>query len=541
MLHSGARWWFLAGALGWPWLAGCAPQEVTVAAVSFADVGSLSAPSGRGGFRFGAASAATQIEDLNTHTDWWLFTAPAAQGGLGQHEFVGAAAKGYSLASEDVDRVIALGLDSYRFSIEWARVEPQRDVIDEQALAHYDALIDRLVAAGVRPNITIHHFSNPVWLDDPRDVACKNGPSDQNLCGFGHPLGGPLVVAEMAEHAALLAQRFGDRVDEWGTLNEPVNYLLAAYGVGSFPPGKQKILQLLDEFVPVVRDYISGHAAMYAALKQNDTIDADGDGEAASVGMTLSVAQWEAAAGNAPSDAAVDVKARDDLVYVFHYLIPDAIASGMFDSDLDGVPDEAVPLWRDTLDWLGLQYYFRAGVTGAGLIPVLEATPCIGDFDVGACLPPKERTFCVPQMGYEFYAPGVYQVLTAFSQRYARLPLVISEAGIATGVGARRAENIVRVLEQVARARDEGVDVRGYYYWSLTDNFEWAEGFQPRFGLYQVNYDNYQRVVTTGATVLAEISRGRGLSVKQRIAYGGEGPMTPDPEFNTAHMFCNGK
>jgi len=518
------------------------PGDPPPAAIDFPASGSLSAPSGQGSFRFGAASAATQIEDQNESTDWWLWTAPESMGGLGNGTFVGDATRGYSKALEDVDLLVEMGLDSYRFSIEWARIEPARDQIDEEALQHYSDLLDALIAAGITPNVTIHHFSNPVWVDDPRDPDCTTGPSDDNLCGFGHPEGGPMVIEEMRQHAQLLAERFGDRVDDWATVNEPVNYLLASHGVGVFPPGKNKLFDLLDAFVPVVRDYISGHAAMYAAVKAADTVDADGDGEAASVGLTLSVGEWEPARFNALSDDPADVKARDDLVYVFHYLIPDALSSGKLDVDFDGQPDEDLPDWQGTMDWLGLQYYFRAGVTANnGLIPVLELTPCFSGFDFGACLPPIDRTYCVPQMRYEYHAPGLYRVLTGFSDRYPGLPLVVSEAGIATNEGARRAENVVRNLEQIARAREEGVDVRGMYYWSLTDNFEWAEGFEPRFGLYHVDYEGDDaRTPTEGATVLGAIAAARQLTSEQRSTHGGDGPMTPDPELHPDATFCNG-
>ncbi|MEZ4219767.1 MAG: family 1 glycosylhydrolase [Polyangiaceae bacterium] len=496
----------------------------------FGQLGSLSSAAGKGSFRFGAASAATQIEDDNSNTDWFVFTQPTSAGGLGKGKaFVGDASKGYTMAEQDVQLLVDLGLDSYRFSIEWARVEPKRDEIDEAALDHYSRFIDALLAAGIRPIVTLHHFSNPRWIHDPSDADCQNGPSDTNLCGFGHPQGGPEVVAELEEHAKLLAERFGDRVDEWGTVNEPINYLLAAYGVGAFPPGKSTLLSLLDQFVPVVRDYASAHARMYHAIKAADTIDADGDGEGASVGMSLSVAQWVPARANEPSEDPEDVAARDRLVYVFHYLWVDAMLTGRFDSDLDGTPDEDQPTWKGTLDFLGLQYYFRAGVTAAnGLVPVLALTPCFSNFDFGACVPPLDSSYCVPAMGYEFWAPGLYEVLHAYSERYPALPLLVSESGIATEIGERRAENIVRSLEQIQRARREGVDVRGYYHWSLYDNFEWAEGFEPRFGLYQVDYSNYARKPTLGVDVLRQITSERRIPSTLAKRHGGTGPMTPE-------------
>lgn len=498
----------------------------------------LSGEAGRGGFRFGVATAATQIEDLNPDTDWYLWTRPVAQGGLGHGTFVGDAVRGYTKNLEDLALVSELGLDSYRFSIEWARIEPVRNQIDEAAIAHYRAQLEAMRARGIRPLVTLHHFSNPVWVGDPRDTSCTNGPSDTNLCGLGSP-GGAQIVAEMGEHATLIAQRLGDLVDEWGTLNEPINYLLAAYGIGTFPPGKVTINDVAGSFIPVVRDYAAAHAAMYRAIRAADTADADGDGVAASIGLSMSVADWQPSRANKPSAAAEDLAARDRIVYVFHYVFVDSIVNGTFDANLDGVSDEQHPEWAGTLDWLGVQYYFRAGVTAASaLIPLVDLTPCFGGFDLGACLPAPDPTYCVPRMGYEGWTDGIGDILLAFAARYPDLPLLVSEAGIATDVGPRRAENVVRVLESMQRARDAGADVRGYYYWSLTDNFEWAEGFGPHFGLYSVDRASYARTPTDGAGVLTQIAKARELSSELRERHGGLGPMTPEAGF-AVDPFCS--
>ena len=132
-------------------------------------------------------------------------------------------------------------------------------------------------------------------------------------------------------------------------------------------------------------------------------------------------------------------------------------------------------------------------------------------------------------MRYEYWAPGLATILGEFAARYDGLPLTVTEAGIATHVGRRRAENVVRTLEQIEVARQAGADVRGYYHWSLTDNFEWAEGYGPQFGLYSVDRTgDYPRTATEGATVLGEIAGARTLTVAQRETYGGLGPMTPE-------------
>ena len=476
-------------------------------------------------FRFGAATAATQIEDQNGATDWYLFTKPTDQGGLGGgRAFVGDADRGYAMAIQDIALLQQLHVDSYRFSIEWARVEPVKGQIDETALQHYSDLIDALRAAGIRPLVTIHHFSNPVWLDDPRDTNCTGGPTSTNLCGLGR--GNPDVTQAFADHARLLAQRFGDRVDDWGTENEPINYLLASYGLAQFPPKKSLLLQSIPDFAAVVRDYIAAHAAMYDAIKQADTVDADGDGIAANVGLSLSTAYWVAARDNKPSDKPADVAARDRIVFLAHHLYIDSILDGTWDANLDGTVDEQHPEWKGKLDWVGVQYYSRLGVTGSiSIVSGLGLTPCYQPLDLGSCLPPLDQTYCVPTMGYETYPQGLADVLIDMGHRWPGLPLYVTEAGIATDVGERRAENVVRILESIAHAQQAGADIRGYYHWSLMDNFEWLEGFRPHFGLYSVDYTSYARTPTLGATVFGDIAGSRKVTIAQRKQYGGTGPM----------------
>ena len=139
---------------------------------------------------------------------------------------------------------------------------------------------------------------------------------------------------------------------------------------------------------------------------------------------------------------------------------------------------------------------------------MVNATPCFKPLDFGACLPPKDPTFCVPQMGYEFWAPGLYNVLARLRQA---LPVAAAawspKRASRRTTGARRAENIVRILEQIDRARADGVDVRGYYHWSLMDNFEWAEGFGPKFGLYSVDLERLHAHATAGADAFARHRR----------------------------------
>jgi beta-glucosidase len=159
----------------------------------------------------------------------------------------------------------------------------------------------------------------------------------------------------------------------------------------------------------------------------------------------------------------------------------------------------------------------------------VDVTPCISGFGAGsACVPPLDPTYDVPVMGYEHDPTGIYGVLQDFSTRWPDLPMIVTESGIATEVGARRAEVVVRDLEQISRVRQAGADVRGYYHWSIYDNFEWSYGFVPHFGLYTVDHTTYARTPTLGATVYGEITQGRKLTSALRVLYGGDGPLTPE-------------
>jgi beta-glucosidase/6-phospho-beta-glucosidase/beta-galactosidase len=497
--------------------------------ITFAAPGPIAGDAGKGSFRFGVATAATQIEDQNPHTDWYHWTLPVAEGGAGKGEFVGEASRGYGEALADVALVSEMNLDAYRFSAEWSRIEPARDQIDQAALDHYQRQLEALREANILPMLTLHHFSNPLWADNFLVDGCPDGPSAENLCGWDHPEGGPLLVEELRQHAALLARTYGHLVDDWCTLNEPVNYLLAAYGVGFFPPGKSGLFAFETKFLPTFRNLMAAHAAMYDAIKEEDTVDADGDGQAANVGLSLSVIHFEPSRDNASSDDPADVAAAERVRYVYHHLFPLALTEGGFDTDLDGVVDEPHPEWAGTLDWLGAQYYFRAGVSGeAAIIPVVNAGVCFGEFDFGACLPPLDESKWIPAMGYEYYEPGLDVILRDLGARWPGLPLLVTESGIATRNGDRRAEQTVRTLEQIEAARAAGVDVRGYYHWSLIDNFEWAEGFEPQFGLYEVDPESFARRPTQGARVLGEVAKARRLTEAQRAQYGGLGPMSAE-------------
>lgn len=511
---------FLAGSA-------CAPDVSR-----FGKRGSLSAPSGAGSFRFGTASSATQIEDQNTNTDWYAWTAPAPEG-LGKGTaFVGEASRGYTRALEDIALADSLGLDSYRFSIEWARIEPSPGQYSEVALDHYDDMLDELVARGMTPMVTLHHYSWPTWVSNPRKPCDIFNPTRD--CGLETDESYALLADSMGRLAELLAHRFGDRVDDWYTLNEPVNYVIAGYGMGLFPPGRSNILQMKEKMMPLVRRYFDLHARLAKALRAHDTVDADNDGQATSIGFGLSLQEFVPARDGKPSQYQADIAARDRLDYVMREAPIRFMLEGGFDADLDGTLEEPHPEWKGTLDWVGVQTYFRSGVTAAvPLIPVLDLILCFdegSDLGLGACVEPLDESYWVPTMKYGWGPDSLYLNLSALSKRFPQLPLVVTENGIATQSGARRSELIVRSFEDIMKAQDEGADIRGYFHWTLTDNFEWHLGFGPQFGLFRVDWKDYSRIKTTGAETLQKIATRRGVSPELLKLYGGEGPLSPEKD-----------
>jgi beta-glucosidase len=153
-------------------------------------------------------------------------------------------------------------------------------------------------------------------------------------------------------------------------------------------------------------------------------------------------------------------------------------------------------------------------------------------------VPPLDPTFCIPVEQYEYDAAGLYDILTDFGKRWPKLPLVVSEHGIQTRVSARREENLVRGLEQIERARQAGVDVRGYYEWSVFDNFEWTLGLLPRFGLYTVDDKTYARTATDASKLFGGVASARSVTSEERKKFGGTGPMTKEAGGINAEGLC---
>ncbi len=424
------------------------------------------------GFELGASTASYQVEgavkeDGRGVSIWDTFCAEPGRIVDGSNGDV--ACDHYHRYPEDVALMAGLGLDGYRFSIAWPRVQPEGSGrLNPKGLAFYDRLVDTLLEAGVAPMATLYHWDLPQALEDNggwlnRDTADR-----------------------FAEYATVIAMKLADRVAHWTPVNEPNVVTLLGYGLGMHAPGKT----LMFDAVPAAHHLLLGHGRAVQALRASG---------AASVGSANNHAPvWPGTSAETATDA--DRQAADLYDALWNRLFADPILLGRYPDGfaelMPGPVEDDLALIGQPLDFYGVNYYnpMRIGA------PAEDApdTPFSGlPFSVH----PVEG-YPTTAFGWPVVPDGLRELLVSLKERYADAlpPIRITENGCAyddpaTGPGPdpERIDYLDSHLRAVTRAVAEGVDVRGYYTWSLMDNFEWAEGYTKRFGLVHVDYDTQKR------------------------------------------------
>lgn len=370
----------------------------------------------------------------------------------------GDACRSWDLFEEDLRCLKALNLNAYRFSLEWSRVEPEPGRFDAEALARYAGWARRLKQEGIRPIVCFHHFSEPAWL--------------LRL----HPKGwlAPGPEARLASFVAAAAPALSDWVSDWLIFNEPTVFCSGAYGGGMFPPGRSLFLGRAGKLREATARMAEAHLRSAAVLK---TVQ-----PGARVGVAHNVSDLLPAR---PGDEQA-VARWDDFMHL---------------QFLDAV--------KGSLDFLGVNYYTRAFVSRLALGPFgalpghAEIEKAMGPFLfklLGGRRDPGPRT----AMGWEVVPEGLERVLLRLWDRF-RLPLMITENGVAPADGIDRAAFIRSHLEAVHRAIAKGARVEGYLHWSLLDNFEWGS-YAPKFGLF-----DRQRRPSQGGAFYAEAARDNGF------------------------------
>jgi beta-glucosidase len=412
------------------------------------------------GFRFGAATSAAQIEgaareDGKGASIWDAFC--ATPGAIADASNIDVACDHVHRFQEDVDRMKWLGLDAYRFSISWPRVQPQgRGGWNAAGFGFYDRLVDALLEAGLEPHVTLHHWDLPQALQ--RDFG---GFQSRDVCAL------------FADYAAEVARRLGDRVASLTTFNEPWCIATKGYQTGEFAPGTKRRAAAMQ----VSHHLLLAHGLALQAMR------------------TLTRTRLGIVLNHTPAFAAertpADLHAARiaDGLDVRWYMDP--LFRGAYPADVlehlgrDAPKAEAgdMTLIRQPLDFLGVNFYTRTWVSTTE--PPKPAPGAMGFSD----------------MGWEIFPQALTEHLVRLNRDYMPPPIWITENGMAAADtledgrvdDAGRAAYLREHLAAVSRAIELGVDVRGYFYWSLLDNFEWEWGYLKRFGLFHMDYATQQR------------------------------------------------
>ncbi len=429
-------------------------------------------------FTWGAATAAYQIEgawneDGKGESIWDRFShtpGKVRDGNTGD-----VACDHYHRYAEDIALMGRLGLKAYRFSIAWPRVIPGGcGPANLAGLDFYDRLVDALLAANIQPFVTLYHWDLPQALQE------RGGWGNRDVCG------------SFAEYAALMARRLGDRVRHWTTLNEPWVIAFEGHRSGRHAPGLQDERLALQ----VAHHLLVAHGLAVQAIRASEA--------QAEVGIALNLWPVDPATDSPADRGAAEQAWQKDCVWfldpLFRAHYPPAVwqAHG---ANVPTVQPGDLALISQRLDFLGVNFYARSVLGASGAVSRVPGT---------------EYT----EIGWEIHPPALRRLLVRLHREYRLPPLYITENGAAFADelssdkrvhDPRRVTYLREHLIQIRQAMDDGVNVRGYFVWSLLDNFEWAHAYSKRFGLVYVDYATQQRIVKDSGEWYAQVIARNGL------------------------------
>ncbi|MBX2848652.1 MAG: glycoside hydrolase family 1 protein [Acidiferrobacterales bacterium] len=426
-------------------------------------------------FVWGAASSAHQVEGGHQHINnfgWWeQQTRENGESTIVNGDKSGDAADHWRRIEEDTQLMVDLGIDSYRFSVSWSKIMPAPGHIDQQALQHYVDKVDTLIESGITPMITLHHFTHPLWFE--RLGAFENVENIQHFVRFAEVVYGAL----------------GAKVTQWCTINEPGVYMFDGYLSGMFPPGKNDPKLAAK----VLENLMRAHVAVYQKIKSLP------GGQSAQVGLVKNMMQMDAHNQYNLLDHFIKYFADNN----YNQAILSLFKTDRFNFYMPTMVDRKASIEgaSQSLDFIGLNYYSHYAFDFNGNIEEsLEVKAYPGEV--------------MTDMDYGIYPEGIYRAIKRISQ--LGVPIIITENGIADDKDDRRGDYIDRTLYAVSKAIEDGYDVRGYYYWSLTDNFEWNLGYGQRFGLYHVDFSTQKRKLKEGAKVYMDVIKQ--TKTRRRVA-----------------------
>jgi beta-glucosidase len=424
------------------------------------------------GFLWGTATAAHQVEGNNRNNTWYRWE--QTPGHIIDAQRSGDACGWWDGHwKEDFQRAHETGQNAHRLSVEWSRIQPAPDRWDDEALDRYFEMIRWLVNHGMTPMVTLHHFSDPLWLAD--------------MGGWENPD----TPALFARFVRRVVQRLYEHVTLWVTINEPNVYVMSGWVSGDFPPGKHN----LGLAIKVMTNLVRGHAAAYRVLHEMQP--------SAQVGIATNYRSLVPAHAWSPLDR---IPARI-LDRIFNRAFNDALRNGKLDVVVKKI---RIPEAAGTQDFIGLNYYTRDLVTFDLRLP----GELFGrrSFPPGAPLSPTGFIANVPE--------GMWDGLK-WAHSYD-LPILVTENGVEDDTDALRPRYLVEHLHQVWRAANFNWRVRGYFHWSLVDNFEWERGWTQRFGLWGLDVESGKRIRRKSVDLFEAICKANALSSEMVQQYAPE-------------------
>lgn len=426
-------------------------------------------------FLFGTATAALQIEGGDRNNSWFRW---CEQGHIKDGSHCILADDHWNRVAEDIDLMKKLNHQVYRMGLEWSRIEPRKGQFSTDALAHYRKEIELLVKNDIKPLVTLHHFSNPLWLEDQGGWLSEE------------------VVGLFERFTEVVVNHIGDLVSEWITINEPNVYLAMGYVTGEWPPGEKNIIHYFKGAKYMIFSHIKAYQKIHT-LRQDrgfkDTL----------VGVANHMRVFDPQQGTAHEKLSC---------YLHDLLFQDLFIDGMVAGRLIPPVGTGYPLGKGYyMDFFGLNYYTRDIISATW-----NPAALFGKIEVKKGVPTND-------LGWEIYPEGIYRISKQYYERF-RVPIFITENGICDKHDRLRARYIYDHLYQIKRLIDEGIDVQRYYHWTLMDNFEWIEGLSGRFGLIEVDFDTQARKIRKSGEFYAEMSKNKGVSrdmIKKYLADSG--------------------
>jgi beta-glucosidase len=418
-------------------------------------------------FGIGSATAATQIEGGDTHHNWndWC-----QKGKIKDGASCSRANDHWNRYEEDIGLMKRLNHGVYRMGLEWSRIEPQKGVFDDSAMEHYRSEIRLLLDSGIKPLVTLHHFSHPMWF-------VREGEFESASC-----------VRSFERYVRYVVGKLGDLVEEYITINEPNVFMANGYFFGDWPPGKKDFRLAMR----VMKNMTLCHIAAYKAIHEIRS-------ERGFPGRTM--------VGVANHLRVFDPISKNPLDYLtarlMQYLFQDAIIKSMTGGFLVPPIGLGAPAGRGRYyDFIGINYYTRTGVH-------------FNHFE-DATIPGNPRN----DLGWEIYPEGLTRLCRYYYKKY-RAPIWITENGTCDDKDAFRTKYLYDHLNEIAKLCEEGIPVERYYHWTLMDNFEWIEGESARFGLIRVDYETQKRTIRKSGEFFAEFCKEKGVTQQMLEKYFG--------------------